>query len=58
VPLEPFLALQTAKVVSFTLVSDFELSRAFIQHHAANWVSKHFLYSYLSKENGVSAYYG
>jgi hypothetical protein len=41
--LESFLASQAAKMVGFALISDFELCRVFIENHAADWVSEHFL---------------
>jgi hypothetical protein len=43
VAFESFLALQAAKMVGFAIIGDFELSRVFVQDHAADWVSKHFL---------------
>jgi hypothetical protein len=43
VTFEAFLALEAAEVVGFAFVGDFELRSTFVQHHAANWVSKHFL---------------
>jgi hypothetical protein len=46
VPLESFLARQAAKMVSFTFIRDFEFGRIFIKNYAADWVSKHFLWSY------------
>jgi hypothetical protein len=43
VALKPFLALQAAEVIGFAFISDFELSRVFVQNHPANRVSKHLL---------------
>jgi hypothetical protein len=43
VPLKPFLALQAAEMERFAFISNFELRSAFVQYHAADWVSKHIL---------------
>jgi len=40
---EAFLALKAAKVDRFAFISDFKLSRVFVQYHAADGVSKHIL---------------
>ncbi len=38
--LESLLAYKTAKMISFTLVGDFEFSSILVKNHAANWISK------------------
>jgi len=42
VSLEPLLAVEAAKMKSFTVVSDFELGCLFVQDHSANWVFRHY----------------
>lgn len=44
-PFKPFLALETAEMDGFAFVGDFEFCCVFVEHHAANWVSKHLLWS-------------
>jgi hypothetical protein len=39
-PLESLLASETAEVVGFTLISNFEFSSILVKNHAANWISK------------------
>jgi len=39
-PLESFLANETAEMVGFAIISNFELSSFFVKNHAANWISK------------------
>jgi len=41
--LKPLFALQAAEMDRFAIISDFKLGCAFIQNHAADWVSKHML---------------
>ena len=38
--LEPLLANETAEMVGFTLISNFEFSSILVKNHAANWISK------------------
>jgi hypothetical protein len=38
--LESFLAYETAEMVSFTLIGDFEFSGILVKNHAAYWISK------------------
>jgi hypothetical protein len=40
VPLEFFLAGNTAEMVGFAIVRNFVLGGVFVKNHAANWVSK------------------
>jgi hypothetical protein len=44
VPLEFFLACETAEVVCFAVVGDFEFSGVLVEDHAANRISKHCLF--------------
>jgi hypothetical protein len=44
VPLEFFFACETAEVVCFAVVGDFEFSGVFVEDHAANRISKHCLF--------------
>ena len=37
---ESFLADETAEMVGFALISDFEFSSILVKNHAANWISK------------------
>ena len=39
-PFESFLANETAEMVGFALVSNFEFSSFLVKNHAANWISK------------------
>ena len=38
--LESFFADETAEMIGFTLISDFEFSSILVKNHAANWISK------------------
>ena len=40
VPLESLLATETAEMVGFALISDFEFSGILVKNHAANWISE------------------
>jgi hypothetical protein len=40
-PFKPFFAFETAKMDGFAFIGDFEFRCVFVEHHAANWVSKH-----------------
>jgi len=57
VSFELLLADQAAKVIGFTIVSDFELSCLFVKNHAANGVFRHYLVL-TSCKSVHSAYYG
>jgi hypothetical protein len=39
-PFESFLANETAKMVGFTLIRNFEFSSILVKNHAANRISK------------------
>jgi hypothetical protein len=43
VSLESLLAVQAAKMEGFAFISDFELGRVFVENHATDWVSKHYV---------------
>ena len=43
-PLESFFACETAEVVCFAVVGDFEFSGVLVKDHAANRISKHCLF--------------
>jgi hypothetical protein len=50
VPLEPLFAGDAAKMICFTIESDFELGCFFVQNHAANGIFRQFLGLNLNEE--------